>query len=360
MHPVNDLTQLLEATLEEQLATGCPGAILEVSAPDLGIAFSGARGLYARDGARHLQVTDAFRAASITKAVTAATAVHLAANHHWDLDDPAAKFLPAQIVLELSRLKGLSDVNQLTIRRLLSHTSGLPDYFFDDRFQQAVRREPDRVWQPEELVGAAVDIGELLFTPGSDFSYGDTGYVVVGIAIERRFDCCLADAYRSVVLDPLAMGSTYVEWREPPRHDSLSHHYDRDEDLRPRNLSFDWAGGGLVTTASDLTRFLKGLFGGVLFSRCWLNEMTDWRTETRWRPHSSARYSRYGLGLGMNFAYGEEIVGATGVWGAFAYYWPSGGATVTGTLNVVGADRPALMDRVIWALKRRPTIGERI
>ena len=41
----------------------------------------------------------------------------------------------------------------------------------------------------------------------------------------------------------------------------------------------------------------------------------------------------------------------TGVWGAFAYYWPAGGATVTGTLNLVGADRPALRDAIIWALK---------
>jgi hypothetical protein len=78
--------------------------------------------------------------------------------------------------------------------------------------------------------------------------------------------------------------------------------------------------------------------------------MTAWQTRTRWRAHGSARYLRYGLGIGTNVAFGEEIIGVTGVWGAFAYYWPAADATVTGTLNLVGADRPALMDAVVAAL----------
>ncbi|MEO1300325.1 MAG: serine hydrolase domain-containing protein, partial [Cyanobacteria bacterium J06636_16] len=209
-----------------------------------------------------------------------------------------------------------------------------------------------RTWQPGELVAAAAQDGELLFPPGTDFAYGDTAYVVVGIAIENLLDRPLADAYRSIIFDPLDMKTTYLEWHEAPRSENLSHYYDGDTDLRKANLSFDWAGGGLVTTAHDLTKFLRGLFCATLFDRRWLAELLQWRDETRWRPHSGARYIRYGMGLGTNMAYGQEIIGATGFWGAFAYYWLAGGTTITGTLNLVGADRSALMDAVIRALKQ--------
>lgn len=347
-----DPKKLLEAALHKQIAVGCPGAILEISAPSLGFTFSEAMGLYARGSSQLLRVDDAFRAASVTKAVTATLAVCLAANQYWNLDDPITNFLPTQVIEKLCRLKGLGNADELTIRRLLSHTSGLPDYFFDDQFQARVRKIPNHTWQPEELIESATEIGELLFAPGTDFSYGDTAYVVVGIAIERLLGCSLADAYRAFIFKPLEMKSTYLEWRETARGNNLSHHYDGQEDLWSRNLSFDWAGGGLITTASDLIKFLKGIFCMSLFSRQWQSELLKWQVKTRWQPHSSARYIHYGLGLGKNIAYGEEIIGVTGVWGAFAYYWPVGGATIAGTLNLAGADRPALMDAIIRALKQ--------
>ena len=56
--------------------------------------------------------------------------------------------------------------------------------------------------------------------------------------------------------------------------------------------------------------------------------------------------------MGVNQADGEDIVGVTGVWGAFAYYWPSGDAAIAGTLNLRGADRPALLHAAISALKQ--------
>jgi D-alanyl-D-alanine carboxypeptidase len=343
---------LLEVALQGHIAAGCPGAILEISAPGLGFSFSGAEGLYARNDSRPLRTDNTFRAASVTKAVTATTAVCLAAKRLWNLDDPIVPLLPPRVIGQLRGLKGLNHLDELTLRRLLSHSSGLPDYFFDDQFRAQVRANPTYLWHPEELVEAAVRVGKLLFLPGTDFSYGDTAYVLVGIAIERLLDCRLADAYRSLVFGPLEMGATYLEWREASRGGDLCHHYDGEDDLWGSNLSFDWAGGGLVTTASDLTRFLRGLFGEALFSNRWLAELTNWQARTRWRPHSSARYVRYGLGIGTNIAYGEEIVGATGVWGAFAYYWPAGDATITGTLNLVGADHPSLMDDVIRALEQ--------
>jgi D-alanyl-D-alanine carboxypeptidase len=288
----------------------------------------------------------------VTKAVTAVTAVRAAAQGRWSLDDSVAPFLPSNVVEMLRNLEGLTTLDALTIRRLLNHTSGLPDYFFDERFQARVQADPNRMWHPAELIEAAVGAKRLAFLPGTDFSYGDTGYVLVGLAIERLLDRPLAEAYRSLIFSPLAMDATYLEWHEPPRSSDVSHHYDGDRDLLPLNTSFDWAGGGLVTTAGDLVRFLQGLFSNELFAQRWLDELTTWRGQLRWSPQSSARYLRYGLGIGVNLACGEEIVGATGVWGAFAYFWKAGGAAIAGTLNLRGADRSPLLDSAVCALQR--------
>jgi D-alanyl-D-alanine carboxypeptidase len=287
----------------------------------------------------------------VTKAVTAATAVRLAALGRWSLDSLVTRFLPARVIDLLRGLQGLQAAEDLTIRRLLNHTSGLPDYFFDERFQSRVRAEPDRIWRPVELIEAAVEARKLAFPPGAGFSYGDTGYVLAGMAIEQIQGCPLADAYRSLILAPLQMNATYLEWHEAAQGSSMSHHYDGGRDLLPMNTSFDWAGGGLVTTAGDLLRFLRGLFRGALFEERWISEMTAWRERLRWRPDSSARYLRYGLGIGVNLACDEELVGATGVWGAFAYFWPAGDAAIAGTVNQRGLDRSRLLDAVVRALR---------
>ena len=337
----------IQAALDACVAAGSPGAIIAIDAPALGLTFSGATGLFAKGQSRRLRPDDPFRAASVTKAVTAATAVRLAAEGRWSLDNPVTPFLPQSLVALLRNLEGLQTVDALTIRRLLNHTSGLPDYFFQAR----VRADSNRMWRPAELVEAAVEARRLAFQPGTDFSYGDTGYVLVGLAIERLLDRPLGDAYRSLIFAPLETDATYLEWHEPRRGSEVSHHYDGDRDLLAMNTSFDWAGGGLVTTAGDLVRFLRGLFGGALFDERWLIEMTTWRDGLRWPPDSPARYLRYGLGIGVNLVCGEEIIGATGVWGAFAFFWSAGGAAIAGTVNLRGADRLTLLAVVVCALQ---------
>lgn len=344
----------IRTALEACVAAGAPGAIVAVEAPGLGVSFAGAAGRFALGEPRPLAPEDPFRAASVTKAVTAAAAVRLAAEGRWSLDDPAARYLAPEVTALLGGLEGLDDIAALTLRTLLGHTAGVPDYFFDAGFQARLRSERGRSWRPAELVEAAVAGKRLLFPPGMGFSYGDAAYVLAGLAIEGLLGRPLAEAYRSLIFAPLGMESTWLEWHEPRRGGEVSHHYEDGRDVQPENTSYDWAGGGLVTTAGDLARFLRGLFGGALFDARRLGEMTAWRDGLSWRPGGSARYLRYGLGIGVNRACGEEIFGATGVWGAFAYWWPAhwtgGGAAIAGTVNVAGLDRAPLLDAVVCAL----------
>lgn len=352
MNAQGSVESRLQTALEGCIDAGAPGAILVIDAPRLSFSFSGAAGLFQRGAAQPLRPEDPFRIASVSKAVTAATAVRLAAEGRWDLEDSVASFLPDDLVRRLESLDGLPSLEALTVRRLLNHTSGLPDYFFDEEFQAGVQAEPDRNWRPQELAAAALKRGRLDFAPGTSFAYGDTGYVLVGVAIETVEGCPLSDVYRSLVFVPLGMDATYLEWHEPPRGLAVSHHYDGESDLTSVNTSFDWAGGGLVSTGGDLAKFLRGLFGEALLNERWLGELTSWRDELNWQADSSALYRRYGLGIGTNSACGEEIVGATGVWGAFAYFWPAGDAAITGTVNQRRFNRGGLLDEIVCALRR--------
>ena len=93
MRAEKDPKKINEAALHEQLASECPGAILEISVFSLGFAFSEAQGHYVRNVSRPLRTNDLFRSASVTKSVTATLAVYLAANRYWNLDDPITNFL---------------------------------------------------------------------------------------------------------------------------------------------------------------------------------------------------------------------------------------------------------------------------
>lgn len=345
-----ELEHRLRRVIDEQHGGG-PGVILAVEAPALGLRWAGASGRFSLGGRRPLAADDPFRAASVTKAVTAATVLRLAEAGRLGLDDPLGRHLPAALVDRVHRVGDVSRGASITLRHLLNHTAGVYDYLGDDRFVAALMADPSRSWTPPELVEQAIALGPPSFPPGAGFRYGDTGYVLLGLVVEAVTGGPLARAYRALVLDPLGMDGTYLEWHEAPRGGAVSHAYLGEVDLAPLNTSFDWGGGGLVSTAGDLIRLLRGLFGGPLLGERGRRELTAWVPETRWEAGGTARYARYGLGVGANEAAGEEIVGATGAWGAFAYLWPGGDAAITGTVNRFGVDRAPLLDAVVRALK---------
>lgn len=345
-----DRVRRLQGVLDDQ-AGGDPGIMLAVEAPSLGLGWAGATGRFALTEDRPLSPDDPFRAASVTKAVTAATVLRLAESGRLALDDALGGYLPATLVGRVHRADGVSRGASITLRQLLNHTSGVYDYVGDDRFVAGLMADPSRTWTPTELVEQAIALGPPSFPPGAGFRYSDTGYVLLGLVVEAVTAGPLHGAYRGLVLDPLGMDGTHLERHEAPRGGTVSHAYLGDVDLAPINTSFDWGGGGLVSTAGDLIRLLRGLFGGPLLGERWRREMTAWVPQTRWEPESTARYARYGLGVGANEAAGEEVLGATGAWGAFAYYWRGGDAAIAGTVNRFGADRAPLLDAVVGALK---------
>ena len=336
----------LQAALENQISAGAPGALAHIEAPRAGLEWAGAAGRLAQGQGRSLQPDDAFRAASVTKSVTAAVALRLAQEDRLALDGPLGDQLGWEL---LGRWRSLEAMPRMTPRQLLGHTSGLPDYFHDEAFAARLRREPRRAWHPVELVDHVAAHCTPHFPPGEGFRYSDTGYVVAGILLEQVTGQPLHAVYRDVVFEPLGMPTTWLEGHEPARALEVAHHYSGELDMTTLSPTIDWAGGGLVTTAPELTKFVRGLWSGLILDGGGLEELTRWRAGASFPPGHAVRYDDYGLGMGRVAVQGVELVGHTGFIGAFAFHAPEQDAVLVGTHNQSQVDRWPL----VGALCRR-------
>ena len=326
----------LLAAVEAQVAAGAPGAVARIEAPGAGLVWAGSAGRLAREESRALRADDAFRAASVTKSVTAVVAVRLADEGRLALDEPLAGQLAPEL---LDRWRGFDDLPGTTPRHLLAHTSGVPNYFREESFAARLREDPGREWRPVDLVDHAVAHASWRFPPGRGFEYSDTGYVIVGILMEQATGRPLHEVYREYVFDRLAMNSTWLEGHEAARTADVAHHYSDDLDWTTVSPTVDWAGGGLVTTARDLARFVRGLWSQRIIDARGLAELTRWTPGASFPPESGLRYDRYGAGMGLNVVEDVELLGHTGFIGAFAFHAPQYEAVLVGTHNASHVDR---------------------
>jgi len=339
----------LQAAVEAQVAAGAPGALARMEVPRAGLIWAGSAGYLARGSSHALGPGDAFRAASVTKSVTAAVAIRLAHEGRLALDMPLAGQLAPEL---LDRWRALAALPRTTPRQLLAHTSGLPNYFTDQAFAARLREDPGRAWSPAELVDHAAAHGTPRFPPGQGFEYCDTGYVITGILVEQVTGQPLHEVYRELVFDPAGMDTTWLEGYEPARRPEAAHHYTGELDWTTVSPTIDWAGGGLVTTAPDLARFVRALWSQRIVGSRVLGEMTRWTPGASFPPGYALRYERYGLGMGSSTVEGAELLGHTGFIGAFAFYTPLYDAVLAGTHNDSHVDRWPLVAALCRELPR--------
>ncbi|MFL5860938.1 MAG: serine hydrolase domain-containing protein [Solirubrobacteraceae bacterium] len=324
------------AALERQVAAGAPGAVARIEAPRAGLVWSGSAGRLARGESRALRSDDPFRVASVTKSVTAAVVATLAEEGRLALDEP----LTAQLAPELlDRWRDLEELPHSTPRQLLTHTSGVPNYFREESFAEQLREDPGRTWRPVELVDHAAAHGTWRFPPGRSFEYSDTGYVIGGILVEQITAQPLQKVYREYTFDRVGMDDTWLEGHEAARTPEVAHHYSGDIDWTTISPTIDWAGGGLVSTLSDLARFVRGLWSEQIVDGGVLAVMTRWTPGASFAPETGLRYESYGMGMGRNVEEGVELLGHTGFIGSFAFYAPDYDAVLVGTHNASHVDR---------------------
>jgi len=234
-------------------------------------------------GGRHLtgDAGQAMPVFSATKMLIAVAALRLAESGLLGLDDAARGWLP--------QVPGL-----ITVRELLSHTAGLPDYAAAGSYVAAVAAQPGRPWGLDQILAAAL-AGD--HSPAAAFRYSNAGYWILGAVMEHAARRPLARILDETVLRPVAMASTFYP--------------DVGAGVTSDGYDTRWAGpaGAAWSTAGDLDRFLAALFDGTLLPARALAAMT---APTPVEAQPPWRRPAYGLGLMMDRELGTFGHGGAG------------------------------------------------
>ncbi|MGH9900557.1 MAG: serine hydrolase domain-containing protein, partial [Pyrinomonadaceae bacterium] len=289
------LRQRLQEKLDEWHTAGkFPGATVGVALAG-GESFGLAVG-YSDVAAKKLMTPDdLLLQGSVGKTYAAAVAMQLVREGKIGLDDRIEKWLGRE-----SWFARLPNARDVTIRMLLNHTSGLVRYEFKEQFIADLTGQPDKVWRPEELVAYILDT-TAPFAAGRGWEYSDTNYIVLGMIIERVTGSTYYRELRRRILDPLGLRRTVASDRRTIP--GLAQGYAGPDNPFGRsdamivggrfviNPQFEWTGGGIASTSSDLARWAKLLYEGRAFDPSLLKEMFD-GVPARLGPEA-----RYGLGV---------------------------------------------------------------
>jgi D-alanyl-D-alanine carboxypeptidase len=267
------LQQALRAALRDP-GTTAPGAILHVRSPRLG-RWTGVAGLGRVAPDVPMRRADRFRAGSIAKPFVAVVVLQLAERGRLSLDARLPQVLPAGVV---GRFPTAGDI---TVRMLLNHRSGIPEWN-SPAIEEQVARDPAKLWKVSEFLDLAA-AQPPMFAPGTGFFYSSTNYNLLGLIIERITGRSWRRAVTRRVIRPLRLTRTDLP---APGHRSIegahAHGYGELDgktiDLTRVDPSFAGAAGAcaLVTSVQDLARFLDALFKGRLFGhRATLRQMLD-------------------------------------------------------------------------------------
>lgn len=313
----------LRAALEATIAsnqTQFPGAILYVSQPQKG-TWVVAAGVADIETGAQLAPDARFRAGSIVKPFVATVVLQLVEQGVLTLDDTMTKLLPVDMTARFS------NSDRITLRMLLNHTSGIPEWLSEPVIERIVAN-PGKVWEVNEFLDLAATHPSS-FAPGDGWGYSNTDYNLLGLIIEQATGESWRDAVRKRVIERLGLRNTSLpEPGDAAIKGAFMHGYGL-ADGKVVDLSFidpsmaGAAGGGsLVTTVSDLAVFMSALRAGVLFvHRETFEQMANFVNA----PDIGGQVG-YGLGLQKYLLpSGLEVIGHLGSgagYRAFTGYFP--------------------------------------
>ena len=285
--------------LARGVSRGLPGMWLAVGTVE-SLDWSGAAGFSDLAGTVEAEVDDAVHMASITKSFTAVATLALVDSGRLSLDDRLVDIVDSEVIDRIPH------VEEVTVAQLLDHSSGIYGFNNNAEYLRTLigpGAGEGRAWTPRDLVALAHEgVNDPFGAPGEGHRYGDTNYVLLGMVVEAVTGRSLKQEVSASLLGPLGMGSTYYRSDFVNGSGPVSTNVARGylklspklmgvldvhekfprvrEDLAETTEAGETidAAACLVTTARDLHRFGRALFGGELLqpdSQAWLMAVAD-------------------------------------------------------------------------------------
>jgi D-alanyl-D-alanine carboxypeptidase len=334
-------SKVLQSKLADIVAGGkYPGISAAVVFPD-GTIWSGVSGQAVLKPAQAVTTDTLFSIGSISKTFVAAMIGRLAAAGTIGMDDPLSRYQP-----------DFPNADNITIRELLNHTSGIQDLFSAPGIADSLLTHPTQSWTPEQVLAK---IGAPYFAPGKGYHYSNTNFVLLGLVIEKVTGQTVASLVRSAFLTPLGMTNTYLQteetaqgpiahgYMEPPAK-PVDNHAGTMLPFTAEATAVGFA-GAYVSTATDLAKWANALYGGSILDKATLAAMADTSASLKYKPKTP-----YGLGLEQASLNGQLTWGHRGLldgfWSAMEYL-PAYHITVVSLINANWAD-PVTADAALF------------
>ncbi|GLY53951.1 serine hydrolase domain-containing protein [Lentzea sp. NBRC 102530] len=295
---VTALALLVPQQLDQIVAQGTPGVEAHVNG---------------RDEARgKAPVNGQVRIGSITKSFVAVATLQLTAERKVELDGPVNQYVPH-----------VKD-SRITVRQVLQHTSGLPDYVMQIGVPK-IADVRDRYFAPHDLLDVALSQPPA-FQPGEKYEYSNTNYVVAGLLVQKVTGRPVGEAIAKVISKAGLKDTYWPDQGEQRLRGKHARAYALSDLTDPKSTVVDateldtsqaWASGAMVSTPQDVAKFFQRLLDGKILDQPQLDEMR--------RTITVDERSAYGLGLE------STKLSCGGVWwghGGSIHGWGSlGGAT---------------------------------
>jgi D-alanyl-D-alanine carboxypeptidase len=323
------------------------------------------------------------------KVVTATAIWRLIEKGRLKLTDTIGKFLEPAIVNQVDVLHGTNYGPQVTLRELLTHTSGIVDWYdnYPRSFEYLYGPDPTQCvapgdtpartcaeyrWDPRDLLALAYGL-DPYFAPGESMAYSETGYFLLGLILERVTGEPVARAQRRLVLSRAKVPHMWFESYEAPRL-PLAHAYDEyrpgDENgydpvdsMSQASLgTYSFTGGGYAAPGTEWDQFFRDLIEGKILKPKTVRQMMATTPQSRKVSRDDAKdWSGVGAGLFEFPVDGDNFFGHPGYWCSMSVYSPRLKLAVSvdfnalncgrGLANVKPPARDTVVEKLVQAVK---------
>ncbi|GFN33184.1 serine hydrolase domain-containing protein [Paenibacillus xylaniclasticus] len=294
-------------------------------------------------GEESIHAQQPYYIASVSKLFAAVLVGQLVEQGLCSYEDKISQYLEEDLLKDLHIYKGKDYTNEIEIKHLLNHTSGLHDFFEDQPVKgksmpDLLVDEPNRAWTPLKVIHWAKENMKNHFPPGKGFHYSDTGYHLLGFIIEKITGLPFHEVLRTNIFEPLEMKHSHFSRTAPVEASpyEVAKLYIRNTDVtNNKSLDILHAGGGVVSTTNDLLKFMKALVNDQILKKETIEQM-------------KADCGKFFVGI--DYGYGVMNIktvpvlmpakynswGNAGSTGSFMFYHPATDAYLIGTLNQFG------------------------